>query len=732
MSCIKAWDKILIIAGNAFNLQGFFHSVLFWFTEYTKQLGQMALISEIRKHGSWIMVILIALGVGGFILMDMTVGQTSLFGSAQPTMGKVGGTKIKIQDFTNIEAILGSTPDPYARRNTLWTFMVEEILLKDEAKKVGLSVSSPELTDLQYGPEPSSIIQQRFVNQTTQQLDREQLNQIRQQIEQNTADPTLRSFWKFQEREIIKERLQGKLGTLVSKGMYTPAWVAEQINKEESETVDLLYVKVPFEAMDNAEVSLEDADYEAYIEENTATLKQKEERRRIQYLSFPVSATAADSAALRQSLQDLVAEFDSTDNDTFFVERNLGTMEKAFRKKSELLGDAENLFNLPVGSVYGPYLSGNTYSLTKILNRKVIADSVRSRHILLPAQDQTSAILAQTRVDSLKKVIEEGKGTFEELAGRFGTDGTAAKGGDLDYAAMGTMVKPFNDLIFFEAEIGKLYTVATEFGIHLVEVTDRKFINNEEGIQLATISKPIFPSEETRNAIYDEAMALLTNSKSLDDLSKLAKKKKLTLETAPSVAENDYMLGALAGTQQSRDIIKWAFEANPGDVSSVIYVFSDPIENYENQYIIAGLKGIQPAGIPSVADIKSEIEPLVMNRKKGELISKKLQGKTLNQAAQVYNTPVDTALGVNFNMNFIPEIGSEPKFLGVVCSMAQGKVSKPIVGTGGVYVAQVSKKNSVPPAANLIEARKMAMAMARGQVGGTLMESIRNKAKIKE
>jgi len=78
--------------------------------------------------------------------------------------------------------------------------------------------------------------------------------------------------------------------------------------------VDLLYVKVPFEAMDNADVSLEDADYEAYIEENAATLKQKEERRRIQYLSFPVSATAADSAALRQSLQDLVAEFDSTDN----------------------------------------------------------------------------------------------------------------------------------------------------------------------------------------------------------------------------------------------------------------------------------------------------------------------------------------------------------------------------------------------------------------------------------
>jgi hypothetical protein len=64
--------------------------------------------------------------------------------------------------------------------------------------------------------------------------------------------------------------------------------------------------------------------------------------------------------------------------------------------------------------------------------------------------------------------------------------------------------------------------------------------------------------------------------------------------------------------------------------------------------------------------------------------------------------------------------------------MAQGKTSKPIVGTGGVYVAQVAKKNTATPAANLIEARKMAMALARGQVGGTLMESIRNNAKIKD
>lgn len=693
----------------------------------------MALISQIRKHGSWIMIILIALGVGGFILMDMTVGQTSLFGSAQPTMGKVGNTKIKIQEFTNIESILGSTADPLARRSSLWDFLVQEILLKGEADQLGLSVSAAELTDLQYGPEPSSIITQRFQNPTTGQLDREQLNQIRQMIDQNTAEPSVRAFWKFQEREIVKERLQGKVGALIAKGLYTPTWVAEQINREQTEQFNFMYVKVPFEAIDNSDVALEDADYEAYIQENAAALKLKEERRKIQYLSFDVRPSLADSNALKQSLQELAAEFDSTSNDTLFVERNLGFMDKAFFKKEELLASyADTLFNLPVGKVFGPYLEGNTFRLSKVLNRKVLPDSVRSRHILIPAQDQQTLVFAQTRVDSLKKVIEEGKGTFADLAQKFGTDGSASAGGDLKFVAPGMMVKPFNDLIFYEAEQGKLYTVVTEFGVHLVEVTDKKFINNASGIQMATISKTIYPSEDTRNTSYDKAMSIVTNAGTADDLKKLAKKNQVELQTAPAAAENDFMLGDLGSNQQARDIIKWAFEADPGDVSNIIYVFSDPVENYDNRYVIASLQSIQPKGLPKVADIKADIEPLVMNRKKGEMISKKLQGKTLTQAAGVYSTPVDTLTGINFAMSFIPELGSEPKLLGKLSSMTQGKLSSPIVGTGGVYVALLTEKTAPTAAPNLADIRNLIANTSRSQVSFMFMEGLKNSAKIKD
>ena len=53
----------------------------------------MALISEIRKR-SWIVLVTVALGVGGFVIMDM-VNSTGPggTGSLTRTLGKVNGEK---------------------------------------------------------------------------------------------------------------------------------------------------------------------------------------------------------------------------------------------------------------------------------------------------------------------------------------------------------------------------------------------------------------------------------------------------------------------------------------------------------------------------------------------------------------------------------------------------------------------------------------------------------------
>jgi len=694
----------------------------------------MGLITQIRKNGSWIMVILIALGVGGFILMDMTVGQTSLFGSAQPTLGKINGQKIDVTNFTNTESLLGSSGDPLVRRNSLWDFMVGEIIIKGEADAIGLSISPAEMTELQFGNEPSPIVRQRFVDPNTQQLDRAQLNQIRQLIESNTADPQLKAFWGFQAREITTDRLESKLSAMVSKAIYIPTWMAEQTNRDQTTNYNVQYVQVPFDAIDNADVALEDSDFEAYIKENASTLKSDEEKRRIAFVAFDVLPSASDSAGYYKSLQDLYAEFDTTSSDSIFIQQNLGMMDKVYYTKDQLPASAaDTLMSLSAGTVFGPFLEGNSYQLVKIIDRKIVPDSVRARHILLPAQDPTSLQAAQGRIDSLKKVIEEGKGTFADLAQKFGTDATAAKGGDLGFSAPGMMVKPFNDLIFFEAEQGKLYSVITEFGVHLVEVTEKKFTENKAGIRIALLSKPIFPSEETRNDRYDQVLTFLSKTRSVEALRKEAAARKLNVESAPAVGENEIALGSLGTSQQTRDIIKWAFNSKKGSVSSSVYVFSDVVNNYDNRYVVAALEGIQKKGLPEVADVRASIEPMVINRKKGEMVKQKIKGKGLNAAASAYGVQVQSLENISFASAFLPNnIGNEPKFLGYMAGIGAGKTSEPFTGNSGVFMVKVIQKSGPQAMTNLPDLRNVLGSGAKSQATVTLMESMKKNAKIQD
>ena len=699
----------------------------------------MALIGKIRKS-MWIVVVLIALGLGGFILQDMTSGQ-QMMGGMQTTIGKVNGNKIDWNNFATtdnvIESVLfqGASRDVYARRNVLWDYYVEEAIVKEEAEKLGLGVSKTELLDLQFGVNLSPVIRQRFVDQSTGQVNRQRLNEFKTAIETNQlTDPMLRAYWAHQEKEIIKDRLQGKLAGMVSKAIYTPTWMAEMGFREQNERVSFEYVRVPFDEIDNSEVALEDKDYEAFLKEKAERFRLKEETRRLRYVMIDVFPTAADSAAIRQQIADLVPDFESTDEDSLFVERNFGFYDVTYFKK-DALSDAiaDTFFKLPVGTVYGPYLDGNTYQAVKVLDRKVLPDSVRSRHILVQAFDQMSYFTAHSRVDSLKGLIEAGTHSFDSLASYFGSDDTRTKGGDLGFAAPGQMVKTFNDLIFYQAEPGKLYTVATEFGVHLVEVTGRKFINNDSGVKLAYLSQTIVPSQDTQNDAYEQALELASLNRTLDKFEAAVKANPdLNIETSALLRRNDFTVGAFNAGQAGRDIVRWAFEAQKGAVSADVYAIQDQVELFNSAYLVVALQHVQKPGIPSVDLIKADIEQQVINKKKGELIAARMQGKALPALATEFGTTIDTAQNITFATPSVPNVGSEPKVIAEALSLAEGTGSKPIVGNAGVYKINVISKTPAPQAVD-VSLNKSSMAMStRMQVPMQLMQAMRKDAKIKD
>ncbi len=187
-------------------------------------------ISKIRQK-SGLLIVLIALGFGGFILMDiMDSRKTGGLMNSDSTLAKVNGQKIDYKEFGEMESVLyaNSQADSYTKRFNIWNYFLENAIVSAEAEKIGLGVGKEELNEVEFGNNLSNIIIQRFQDQSTGQVNREQLAQIKQAIESNQLPADLKAFWMEQEKEVVKDRLQTKILNLVSKGVYTPTWMMEQ------------------------------------------------------------------------------------------------------------------------------------------------------------------------------------------------------------------------------------------------------------------------------------------------------------------------------------------------------------------------------------------------------------------------------------------------------------------------------------------------------------------------
>ena len=704
----------------------------------------MALISKIRKH-SWILVVMIALGLGGFVLMDVTNSQ-GILGSNRTIMAEVAGNKIDINEFNMLEQTVygNSSGDPYARRNALWNYYLEKILLEQEAADLGIGVGKEELIDLQFGNTLSPVITRNFMDPNTGQVDRNRISQFKTAIENNTLDASIRPFWAYQEKDIIRERLKEKMVNMISKGMYVPTWMAEMISNDQNSKVDFLYTRVPFDAVPDTDVALSDEDYEAFLKDHAKEFTQKEQVRKVEYVVFDVMPSAADSQRILKQMEDLSASFAATDDDSLFIQNNFGTIDGVYYKKSEVSTIiADTVFKVLKESVIGPYFDNGAYRAVKLLDKKVLPDSVRSRHILIRADMANQAEVQQAflTLDSLRVLVNSGVQTFDTLAKQFGQDGTSAKGGDLGFAAPNQMVKPFNDLIFYEAQPDSLYIIATQFGVHLVEVTDKKFVNNEEGVRLGFISQEIIPSEETERKIEQDAIVLASENNTLDDLRKaLAGRTELTFETSEPLTRNSYSIGNLGSGQSARNIVRWAFGDDPGyevpevgDICKDIFTIQDPDKFYTDKFVIAGLKSVQKPGTPVLASVKEDIEPAVLNKKKAEMILEQL-GKqpSLQDVAAKYSVSVDTAKNVSFGSNTIPNVGSEPKVVATAFKLDVNITSAPVEGNSGIFVIMPTYKPAVSTAPNLDLTRRTTGTTLKSQVQSRLIPFLQEEEGIKD
>ncbi len=164
----------------------------------------------------------------------------------------------------------------------------------------------------------------------------------------------------------------------------------------------------------------------------------------------------------------------------------------------------------------------------------------RASHILIAVPKNATAAereKAKAKAEELLAAVKKAPDSFAEVAKKYSQDpGSAAQGGDLDYFARGAMTKPFEDAAFAlgKGQISGL--VETEFGYHIIKVTDIKTPKQRTFDEM----KPELEAEVRKQQAqrkFAEAADAFTNGvyEQADSLKPVADKLKLEIKTAKNV-----------------------------------------------------------------------------------------------------------------------------------------------------------------------------------------------------
>ena len=164
----------------------------------------------------------------------------------------------------------------------------------------------------------------------------------------------------------------------------------------------------------------------------------------------------------------------------------------------------------------------------------------RASHILIAAAKTAPAAerdKAKARAQELLSAVRKTPASFADTARKNSQDpGSAAKGGDLDFFARGSMVKPFEDAAFALKKGDISDVVVSDFGYHIIQVTDIKAPKQKSFEELRASLEEDLKNQQAR-AKYAETAEAFTNGvyEQSDTLKPTAERLKLVIQTAPAV-----------------------------------------------------------------------------------------------------------------------------------------------------------------------------------------------------
>ncbi|RKS99773.1 peptidylprolyl isomerase [Flavobacterium sp. 123] len=691
----------------------------------------MAVLAKIRQRSA-LLIAAIAIALFAFIIQDL-IGKGG-FGKNTKDVGSIDGKDISFEDFrvkvSNVEKS-GQGITSTAAANRVWDQEVSIALLTSEFDKLGLRVGEKHLIEI--------LKSDQNIGKNPIFLNAAGMFDLAKFKEYFKSNPEQAQYLKDREKDAELNAKFQIYNTLIKAGLYTTESEGKLKYEMESNKVNFAYVAGLYSTIKDSDVKVTDDEIVDFMKKNEKKYKA-DETREVEYVLIEDKASKEDEDEVKAKItallsgsvvynqatgkNDTLPGFKNASNTVDFVNSNSDVpYDSSYVAKKDLPAiDADQLYNLAPGAVYGPYKFGNYYCISKSFGRKAGVNA-KASHILIsyegtqvPNQkEKRTKEEAKAKAEAILAQVNANPDSFLMLAFTNSDDSSAQQGGDLGYFGPNQMVKPFNDFVFNNS-IGKVGLVETPFGFHIIKITDK-----QDGVRLATVAQKVEASEATSDKVFTQATKFEMDAIA-GDFDKVAKDMKLAIALPVTVKGMDETFGTL-GSQ--RTIVRWAFE----DDTKVGTVKRFEVANLG--HVIAKLQKIDNSGLLPVSMARSYVEPIIKNKKKAELIKAKMTGSSIEAIAKATGSTVQQAAGITMENPVLANVGQEPKVVGNAFALSANKLSAPIEGNTGVYVV----KNLSTVKAPALKEHAAYVAKLKAQSAsdaGRVVPALKDKAKIED
>jgi peptidyl-prolyl cis-trans isomerase D len=313
----------------------------------------------------------------------------------------------------------------------------------------------------------------------------------------------------------------------------------------------------------------------------------------------------------------------------------------------------------------------------------------RASHILItvpkgaPAAEKDKA---KAKIEELLAQVKKNPDSFAEVAKKNSQDpGSAANGGDLDFFARGAMTKAFEDAAFAlkKGEISGV--VETEFGFHIIRVTDLKTPKVPTFEEMRAQLEADLKKQQAQRK-FAEAAETFTNTvyEQSDSLKHVADKLKLEIRTAQNVARKPQpgAVGPLANAKFLEAVF------SPDAVERKRN--TEALEVGPNQMASGRISQFTPARTRPLTEVQAQVRQKLVAERGAELARKEGQEKLAAWKAAPTTASLPTAMTVSRQ-----DTGKQPQAI-VEAALRVDPASMPTLvgvdlGADGYAVVKVNK-----------------------------------------